>query len=445
MNTLFKLIIATVSLGGFLFGFDMAVISGTIPLIRDSFQLTPVQEGFFVSSALVGCIIGVLFAGAWSNRFGRKPTLLIAAVLFLISAFGCSYGNNFEVVLLNRWIGGVGVGIASIVVPLYIAEISPYKYRGRMVTLYQLAITIGILCAYLSNALIVNNNLLILGETWRTMFLAGAVPSFLLGMGLFFVPESPRWLMNKGRYDQALACYKRLQIEAEQRELEVQATPQASLFAPMYRTALLLGLLLPLFSQLSGINAIVYFGPSILIESGLSISNSFHAQVFFGLANVVFTCFAIWKVDSWGRRPLYLLGTAGATASLLLSGWFLGQDMTLYSNFLIASILCFMFFFAMSIGPLKFVVASEIFPTAIRTRAMTLSILVMWGADTLVGQLTPLLLNRLGSMYTFWLFALFCAIAFVTVYMLLPETKGKTLEEIEQHWQVKHRRKINQE
>ncbi|MFD1768818.1 sugar porter family MFS transporter [Sphingobacterium suaedae] len=434
MNSLFKLIITTVSLGGFLFGFDMAVISGAIPLIKHSFALSPTQEGVFVSSALVGCIVGVLFAGSASDRFGRRPTLIVAAILFLISAIGCAYSFSFPLLLSSRWIGGIGVGIASIVVPLYIAEISPSRYRGRTVTIYQLAITIGILAAYLSNASILTFNLPFLSDYWRMMFLIGSLPAILLCLGLFFVPESPRWYISRGRMSDAQAVYHNLQIESPVLAPEINVENNASLFAPRYRKAFLIGLLLPLFSQLSGINAIVYFGPSILLESGLSMDSSLQAQVFFGVANVLFTCFAIWKVDTWGRRPLYIVGTVGATVSLLATGWFLELNPQAYSLLLMCSILAFLFCFACSIGPLKFVVASEIFPSAIRARAMMISILVMWIADTLVGQLTPILLDQWGASWTFRFFAGCCAVAFITVYFLLPETKGKQLEEMEKYW-----------
>ncbi|MGJ1262170.1 sugar porter family MFS transporter [Sphingobacterium spiritivorum] len=437
MNTLFKLIIATVSLGGLLFGFDMAVISGAVPLIKAHFNLTPGQEGMFVSSALVGCIIGVVFAGRWSDRLGRKSTLVIAGTLFLVSAIGCTFSPDFISLLTSRWVGGLGVGIASIVVPLYIAEISPSQYRGRTVTIYQLAITIGILAAYVSNALVLKYDLSIAAEHWRMMFLLGAIPAALLCLGLFIVPESPRWLIQKGKESMGYKILARLNINDPITPVAQEERQKVSLFSPVYRRAFILGLLLPLFSQLSGINAIVYFGPSILLQSGLSLDSSVQAQVFFGLANVIFTCVAIWKVDTWGRRPLYLTGTLGATISLLLTGWFLSQDIHMYGNLLIVSILCFLLFFAFSIGPLKFVVASEIFPAAIRAHAMAVSILVMWVADAIIGQLTPMLLDQWGTAWTFRLFAICCAIAFITVYYLLPETKGKRLEEIEAYWKSK--------
>ncbi|MDM1293046.1 sugar porter family MFS transporter [Sphingobacterium sp. N143] len=438
MSSKFIIILCIVSLGGLLFGFDMAVIAGALPLVKEYFGLSPIQEGVFVSSALIGCIIGVLFTGSLTDKYGRKPAFTLASLLFLLSAIGCGFSSTYTLLLLSRSIGGLGVGMASIVVPLYLAEISPSKFRGRSVTCYQLAITFGILIAYMSNYLLLQYGSMQQNELWRGMFLVGAIPALLLCIGIFFIPESPRWLSKNGRTAEVA------EISASLGLLDLQDSPSASkghistLFSPIYRRAFLLGLFLPLFSQLSGINAIVYYGPSILLESGISLNSSYHAQIFFGVANVLFTFFAIWKVDNWGRRPLYIIGTLGASISLLVTGYFFHQEHT--NNIaLIVSILLFLFFFAFSIGPLKFVVAAEIFPNAIRARAMGISIMVMWISDAIVGQLTPILLASWGASYTFWLFAFFCALAFVIVLMYLPETKGKPLEDIEKYWIEKSR------
>jgi len=442
MNSLLKLIILIVSLGGLLFGFDMAVVSGVIPLVKKYFDLSPLQEGLFVSSALIGCITGVILAGKWSDRWGRKSLLIIAGIFFLLSAIGCSVSGDFVFLLISRGSSGLGVGIASIVVPLYLAEISPAKLRGRTVTFYQLAVTFGILIAYLSNALVLKQNLLLYdGEYWRMMFLLGAIPALLFCLGLFFVPESPRWLLQKGRENEAQEVVDRLKLQEISAISVVEQQSSESLLKPLYRRALILGLLLPLFSQLSGINAIIYFGPTILLQSGLSLTGSLQAQIFFGVANVLFTCIAIWKVDTWGRRPLYLLGSAGAAISLFLTGWFLGSGVHENGWLSMLSILSFLLFFAFSIGPLKFVVASEIFPAAIRGRAMALSVMVMWIADALVGQLTPLMLASWGTTLTFWFFSGCCTLALICVWRMLPETKGKRLEEIETYWRERYKGK----
>lgn len=394
------------SIGGFLFGFDMAVVSGVLPLVQKQFVLSSLQEGWFVSSALVGCITGVIFASDLSDRLGRKKTLFLSALFFLLAALGCTFLRDFSLLIIARIIGGLAVGITSSVVPLYLSEIAPDNKRGRMVTFYQLAITIGIFSAYLSNSLIQKMDT----DNWRMMFGVGMFPAVLFLLGLTLIPESPRWLL--------------------QEKQTTQTSGYGELFAPDLRRALLIGILLPLFSQFSGINAIIYYGPTILLKAGITLSNSLLSQLFFGAANVLFTLIAIWKVDSLGRRPLYLWGTAGATVSLLLTGicFYTGATDGIW---LLLCVLAFLAFFAFSIGPLKFVIAAEIFPDRIRAKALSLSIMVMWVADAIVGQLTPMLLNSLGTAQTFWFFALFCLLAFIAVYKLLPETKGKSLEQIQ--------------
>lgn len=449
------LITLVATLGGLLFGFDMAVISGVLPFVKVRFELGPAAEGWFVSSALLGCILGVALAGELSDRLGRKRMLLSAAFLFLISAAGTASAPAFNLLILARMLGGAGVGVASIIAPLYISEISPAQFRGRMVTFYQLAVTAGILLAYLTNAgllqLSVNLkgqdlgsilNSILLKDVWRSMLGLGIVPSLIFFTGVLFVPESPRWLIQKGRTGEATRILTRI-TDSDQAILdtrliagamqEAESSSFRELFTPKLRKPLLLGLLLPLFSQFSGINAVIYYGPRILNDAGIPIGSALFGQILFGLANVLFTLVAIWKVDSMGRRPLYLGGSIGAAIALGATGICFATGHT--SNFsLVSSIILFLACFAFSIGPLKFVIATEIFPTALRGRAMGLSILVMWIADAIVGQLTPVLLGSIGAAWTFWFFSACCLLSFVVVYLLLPETKGKTLEEIDGLW-----------
>jgi SP family arabinose:H+ symporter-like MFS transporter len=447
--------ILVASLGGFLFGFDMAVISGVLPLLQKQFTLTAFEEGWFVSSALVGCIVGVAFSGELSDRLGRKKPLITSAILFLLSALGCALMPSMFWIIASRFIGGVGIGIASNVVPLYISEIAPAKSRGRLITYYQFALTFGILVAYLSNAGLVNSavssqggegvlHTIFVTEVWRGMMGLGVLPAVLFLIGVILVPESPRWLIQKGRTEEGKSILHKINETADAEtdfqnirgNLQEHKVSYRELFAPQWRRALIIGLLLPLFSQFSGINAIIYYGPTILSNAGISLSNSLLSQVIFGAANMLFTLIAIWKVDSAGRRPLYLAGTAGATISLFFTGLCFATGATT-SIWLLVSVLAFLACFAFSIGPLKFVVAAEIFPNKIRGRAMALSIMVMWIADTIVGQLTPVMLKEIGTAATFWVFAVFCVVAFITVYKLLPETKGKSLEQIEKDWKAK--------
>ena len=447
------------SLGGFLFGFDMAVVSGVLPLLQKQFDLSAFQEGWFVSSALVGCIVGVAVSGELTDRIGRKKPLLISAVLFLLSALGCATMPSLFWIIASRFIGGIGIGLASNVVPLYISEIAPARSRGRLITYYQFALTLGILVAYLTNAGMLNYSLGDAGtgagwfalatttEVWRSMLGLGVLPAIIFLLGLFLVPESPRWLFQHGRITEGKNILAAMGMENEA-EKEASAVSEQGddkvsykeLFSPRWRKALLIGLLLPLFSQFSGINAIIYYGPSILNNAGSSLSSSLMSQVIFGAANMLFTLIAIWKVDSAGRRPLYLAGTAGAAISLVATGICFAMGATT-SIWLLVFVLAFLACFAFSIGPLKFVIAAEIFPSKIRGRAMAISIMVMWIADTIVGQLTPILLKSIGTPATFWIFAAFCIIAFITVYKLLPETKGKSLEQIEAEWKGEQKEK----
>jgi len=412
------------SLGGFLFGFDMAVVSGILPFVEHQFSLSPAQLGWFVSSALAGCIAGVIFASDLSDRFGRKKLLFLSAALFVLTALGCTLLPAFSWLIAARILGGMAVGIASSVVPLYLSEIAPDHLRGRLVTYYQLAVTVGIFCAYTSNALLLKyaatpsqNRWLLIShlEVWRKMFGVATFPALFFLLGIIFIPESPRW----ARQHRAITT--------------ANATGYTQLLAPRFRHALLIAILLPLFSQFSGINAIIYYGPVILHQSGLTLDNSLISQLFFGAANVLFTFIAIWKVDSLGRRPLYLWGTAGAAISLLLTGicFYTGAVNGIY---LLLCVLAFLACFAFSIGPLKFVIAAEIFPDSIRAKALSLSIMVMWTADAIMGQLTPVMLAFAGTPQTFWCFALCCVFAFITVYKLVPETKGQSMEDIQRHW-----------
>jgi MFS transporter, SP family, arabinose:H+ symporter len=445
--------------GGFLFGFDMAVISGALTFVRDQFHLTAAQEGWFVSSALIGCIIGVAASGEFSDRLGRRVAMMAAASLFFISAVGSAAAPGFAYLITARLLGGIAVGIASNVVPLYISEIAPVHIRGRLVTCYQLAITVGILFAYISNAIVLNLSgsidsdnvwafvqFMFVDEIWRGMFGVETIPALLFLAGIFMIPESPRWLFHQNREEEGKSVLKRITgiKKAEESAKEIRETVQEEeysykeLLKPGLRKALIIGIFLPVFSQFSGINAIIYYGPRILNEAGVEVSSALISQILLGFANMVFTFIAIWKVDSLGRRPLYLVGTAGATICLIATGTFFFMGAT-GSIFLLISVIAFLACFAFSIGPLKFVIASEIFPNKIRGRALALSIMAMWIADTIVGQITPMLLAAGGASTTFWFFAVFCMIAYGFVYKMVPETKGKSLEEIQQMWRAENK------
>ena len=449
------LVCLVAALGGFLFGFDTAVISGTISLVKNDFALNAVSEGWFVSCALLGCIIGVSFSGRLSDQYGRKIVLILSAVLFLASAIGCMYASSFSILIIFRLVGGLGIGVASMVSPLYISEFAPARLRGMMVSLYQLALTIGIVLAYFSNAYLADHatgtyasesmTKIFSTEVWRAMLGLGALPAVVFLICLFLVPESPRWLLLKGQQQQAADILVKIdgpaaatrEIEAFKMQGEDKDTSLKELFTPVYRKALWIGLLLPFLSQVCGINAVIYYGPRILEQAGFTLNSALGGQVTIGLVNVVFTFVAIFTVDKWGRRPLLFAGVGGAVFSLLIIGLLFASGLT-EGPWILLFILVFIACFAFSFGPVCWVVVGEIFPNAIRGKAMALATLSLWVGNFLVGQLTPVMLEGLGSAWTFWLFALCCSPAIWLTWKVIPETKGRSLEAIEAHWKADH-------
>jgi len=440
------------ALGGFLFGFDTAVISGTVGFVKTDFHLDALQEGWFVSCALLGCIFGVAFSGKLSDKYGRKIVLLLSALLFVVSATGCIICSSFSQLVIFRLIGGLGIGVASMVSPLYISEFSPAKYRGMMVSLYQLALTIGIVVAYFSNAYIggfhsmawqnTSFQQIFVTEPWRAMLGLGALPSGIFLVSLFLVPESPRWLLLQKQPDRARAILVKID-GAEKADAEIgafmamekdeSASNFNELFKPVYRKALYIGVLLPFLSQVCGINAIIYYGPKILEGAGFTLSNALGGQVTIGIVNVIFTFVAIFTVDKWGRKPLLYTGIIGAVVSLICIGSLFALGVT-HGPAILILILIFIACFAFSFGPVCWVVVGEIFPNGIRGKAMSLATLSLWIGNFLVGQLTPLSLEELGPAMTFFLFALFCSPAVWVTWKLIPETKGRSLESIEEYW-----------
>jgi len=457
-STYLYLVCVVAALGGFLFGFDTAVISGTVSLVKNDFSLNAVSEGWFVSCALLGCIVGVSFSGKLSDKYGRKIVLILSAVLFLASALGCMLSDSFTVLVIFRLIGGLGIGVASMVSPLYISEFSPSRYRGMMVSLYQLALTIGIVLAYFSNAYLANhisdsyNNggmqLIFSTQVWRAMLGLGALPAAIFLISLFMVPESPRWLLLKGQQQKAKAILVKID-GAQAAEHEIAAfnalddqddTSLKELFKPVYRKALWIGLLLPFLSQVCGINAVIYYGPRILEQAGFTLNSALGGQVTIGLVNVVFTFVAIFTIDKWGRKPLLYVGVGGAVVSLVIIGALFALGVT-SGPWILIFILAFIACFAFSFGPVCWVVIGEIFPNAVRGKAMALATLSLWIGNFLVGQLTPVMLEGLGSSWTFWIFAICCSPALWITWKLIPETKGRSLENIENYWKETYKPK----
>ena len=449
------LVCLVAALGGFLFGFDTAVISGVVSFVKGEFSMSAAREGWFVSSALLGCIIGVAMAGKLADSFGRKMVLILSALLFTVSALGCMLVHAESTLITYRLVGGLGIGVASMVSPLYISEFSPARLRGRMVTLYQLAITVGILCAYFSNAWLLGLSTaqpspinpgsfwswIITAHVWRAMLGMGILPAFVFLVCLCMVPESPRWLLTRGRDARAVSLLGR--VNGEEAALAEAAAIKASfskenarlkeLLSPVYRTALIIGLLLPFLSQVSGINAVIYYGPRILDEAGFTLGSAFGGQVTIGVVNVLFTFVAILMVDRWGRRPLLLLGVSLAIAALVSIG-LLFHFGVVEGPWILILILVYIASFAFSFGPVCWVIIGEIFPTTVRGRAMGLATLSLWVANFFVGQLTPMMLDGIGPAGTFWIFAALCSPTIWLTWKLIPETRGRSLEEIESAW-----------
>ncbi|AOW10275.1 sugar porter family MFS transporter [Flavobacterium gilvum] len=451
-NYFISLITLIAALGGFLFGFDMAVVSGIIEPLKLQYALSSAQEGLFVSCALLGCIVGVGFSGYLSDKIGRRKVLFISAILFLISAVGFSFSEVYSMLIFYRVLAGIAIGVASNVSPLYISEIAPSNRRGQLVVFYQLAITVGILVAYISNLFLQRYASANAGEgqglvhwlfvenVWRGMFIVGVIPAMAFCLLLLIVPESPRWLVQYGRNEEALDILTKVS-GAETARLELNSIKEMSgqksggigeLLRLPLRKLLTLAVVLTALSQFSGINGVIYYGPTILKQAGIVTSDALFYQVILGGANVLFTFIAISKVDTWGRRPLYIYGSICAAFALALTGYCFVVGITGY--FMLFSIILFLLFFAFSLGPLKFVISTEIFPTHIRGTALSMCIMTMWISDWIVGMLFPLMRDGLGIAATFFIFAFFCILSFLYAKKNLFETKGKSLEEIEKEW-----------
>jgi SP family xylose:H+ symportor-like MFS transporter len=437
------------ALGGLLFGYDTAVISGAIEPLRTDFGLSAAEKGWAAGSALVGCVPGVLLAGILADRCGRKLALLVAALLFFISAVGTAVPQTFTQFVIFRAVGGVAVGIASITSPMYIAEISPAGLRGKMVSLNQLAIISGMLVVYF-----VNYGIALLGDDawlvtsgWRWMFASEALPALLLLGLLFAVPESPRFLCRTGRHDRARSILARIGggawADEELARIESapghEAGPWRDLLGPGLRVALLVGIALAILQQVTGINVFLYYAPDIFRSmAGATTDVALLQTIIVGAVTLTFTVAAILTVDRLGRRPLMLIGAAGMGISLCAIGaaaW--GQAV---GNWLLVFVLGYIACFAMSVGPVTWVILSEIFPTRLRGRALGVATFFLWTANYLVSQTFPMmaenewLLARFQGGFPFFVYGAFCVVLVALVARFVPETKGRTLEEIESFW-----------
>ena len=442
------LVACVAALGGLLFGYDTGVISGAIGPLVTRFELSPEMEGWAASCALIGCIFGAGFAGSISDSIGRKKVLIVSALAFLISALGTALPRNLTEFIVFRFIGGLGVGAASMISPLYIAELSPAHIRGRMVSLNQLAIVSGFLVVYFVNYFIAlgSTEVWIVQTGWRWMFGSESLPAVLLLILAFFVPESPRWLIKRRREGEAKTILARIngrqqakvEMTAIRKTLAHESGSITQLLQPGIRLALLIAVVLAFLQQVTGINAVLYYAPEIFKNIGASTESALLQTIIIGAVNAGFTLVAIWLVDKLGRKPLMLYGSMGMGISLTIIGCAFYFEQS--GMWVLLAVLMYIACFASSIGPVFWVIASEIFPTRIRGRAMAIATVVIWISCYLVSQTFPILdkndwlISKFNHGFSFWLYGFFCLVTVMFVVRFLPETKGKTLEEIEAYW-----------
>ena len=441
------------AIGGILFGYDTAVISGTTEMVRNQFALTDMTEGWYVGCALIGSICGVLVAGTLSDYLGRKLTMLISAALFSISAIGCAVCGSFDGLVAYRIIGGVGIGIVSIVSPIYISEVSPAKIRGTLVSLYQLAVTLGFLLAYLANwAIDANIDPSCVGETlwqkimhteaWRGMLGSETLPALLFFFIIFFIPESPKWLIVKGRTQKASTVLTKIYSNSAEADAEISTTlaslgedkgKWSDLLKPGILIAVVAGSAIAILGQFMGVNAVLYYGPKIFTDAGFD--NPMFSTVLVGIVNCLTTVLAVFIIDKVGRKQLIYWGVSGMILCLIAIGIYFtwGSALGLGNGFMLTFFLAYVFCTAISICAVVFVLLSEMYTNSVRGRAMSIAGFALWIGTYLIGQLTPVLLGW-SQAGTFFIFAIMCVPYMLIMWKVIPETTGKTLEEIEKYW-----------
>ena len=437
------------ALGGLLFGFDTAVISGTTETLQSLWSLSNASLGFTVASALIGTIIGSILVGWPTDRFGRRNMLMVLGLLYFVSAVGSAFAWNWASFLIFRFIGGLGVGGASVVSPMYIAEISPAKSRGRLVALAQFNIVFGILLAFLSNYIITTLNLGAL--EWRWMFGVEAVPAALFFILLFSNPFSPRWLASKNRNDEALAVLKNIVPDPKIAKAELAAIRESldmehhrfnePFYTKMYIKPIMLAVLIAFFNQASGINAILYYAPKIFIMAGAAAESAMLQSVIIGLTNLIFTMLALAVIDFFGRKKLMLIGSIGYIISLGTASWAFfkfGNDFTAAGGTVIlTALIVFIASHAFGQGAVIWVFISEVFPNRVRARGQALGSFTHWVFAALISQTFPMIAGRFGGGAIFAVYACMMALQLVWVLTIMPETKGVPLEEIQKRLGIK--------
>jgi SP family arabinose:H+ symporter-like MFS transporter len=429
---------ATAALGGLLFGFDIAIITGAGPFLTEHFQLSDLSLGWAFSSLLFGCGLGSLLAGRLTDFYGRKKILLVVAALFALTSLGTGAAPTFTLFIVARFLGGLAVGGASILSPLYVAEVSPPSLRGRMGTLYQMSIVTGILISYAINYLLRD----IGTANWRWMFITGVIPSVLFFVMLLSAPETPRYLFMAGKEQQAFSILERIagreSAEFEAAEIRASLLNQRKawrdLLRPGVRRAVVVGFCLALLVQMSGINTIIDYAPAILKSAGWKIDAALFSTLIIGLTNFVFTFVSFWAIDRYGRKPLYIIGSAGMTAALVVLMWAALAE-RFQSATVLVYILVYLAFFSSCIGPVFWTLVAEIFPNDLRGTAMVVPVLTQWIANAAVVLFFPLAFNQIGKGITFGFLAALSMTQALFTWFFVPETKNKPLEEIEKYWE----------
>jgi len=440
------LIAAIAAFGGLLFGYDTGVISGALLFLRPRFSLSTVMSEVVTSAVLVGAVIGAALGGFLADRWGRRLTIIAAAIVFVLGALGTAFAPVVWWLIIGRGVVGLAIGLASMVAPLYISEMSPARLRGSMVSLNQLAVTLGIVIAYLVDYAFAAS------AGWRWMFGLAAIPGTILLLGMLPMPASPRWLLSKGREDHARQVLHRIRatgdVEGEVNEIKQSLAQQSGhwreLLRPGVRPALIVGIGLALLQQVTGINTVIYYSPLIFQMAGLTFTGFSHnavailAGAIVGVVNFLFTIVAVWLIDRVGRRPLLLVGIAGMVVALGVLGASFALPQLRYARGWIAlfSLMAYVASFAVGLGPVFWLLISEIYPLRVRGLAMSAATVVNWASNLAVGLSFLSIIAAIGRPFTFWIFALVGVAAWLFTWFLVPETKGRTLEQIEAHWRA---------
>jgi len=439
------LISVVAATGGLLFGFDTGVISGALPFMKEYWKLPDSSLEWVTTTVLIGAVIGAITSGKLSDYLGRKKMIIINAIIFAIGAVGCTYANDINFLMVMRVIIGIAIGITSYVVPMYIAEIAPTRRRGAMVTLNQLMITIGILVSYITDYLLGNDANL---QSWRWMFFVGLFPALILLIGMFFLPETPRWLISKNRWAEGEAVLNKVEdpdliqqtLNDLRRDIELDKNQACSgeILKPWLRPALIITVGIFFFQQFSGVNTIIYYSPIIFKMAGIvSNTESILPAIIIGTVNVLACFLSVMLLDKVGRRKLYMIGIWGMIPSLALLGICFHFKEALGASlpvFAVLSIVCYIIFIAISLAPLGWLLISEVFPLNVRGVGMSIGSLSHWGFNAIVAFTFFKLVNAFGVSQTFFFYSAICLVGMFWGRHYIPETKGKSLEEIEEHW-----------